>query len=249
LHADEVPVLNTTIADLDIDAFAAYYQKIFDSSLENSDMPLESMLENMRFIVDDVSGYKRLSLAGLLLFGKNPQDYLYHARISAVRWKGNEPGEEIIDRQEILGRLPQQIEQAEAFLRRNLRLTTVIEQFRQTDIPEYPHIALREALINAVAHRDYSLDGAQILLFIFDNRVEIRSPGKLPNSVTLANIRAHYSKARNEVVARVLFNLGYVNTLGSGIPRIIRLMLACTNREPDFESDGSQFVVKLWAAS
>jgi len=129
------------------------------------------------------------ALAGLLLFGKQPQAFLSHAYISAVRWEGVDAGETIIDRQDITGRLSQQIEHAEAFVLRNTRLSTKIERVRQEDRREYPRAAIREAVVNAVVHRDYSLDGAQTLLYIFDDRLEIRSPGTLPNSVTLDNIR------------------------------------------------------------
>ena len=248
LHFDETPVLRTSQADLDLEAFAAYYRRVYELPLDEADVPLPRMLENMRFLVPDLDGQSHLSVAGLLLFGQRPQDFLYYARISAVRWAGQEVGEEIIDRQEVLGRLPEQIERAEAFILRNSRLSTTIEGVRQTDRYQYPRPALREALVNAVAHRDYSLDGAQILLYIFDDRIELRSPGALPNSVTLDNIRTHYSKPRNETIARVLFNLGYVNTLGSGIPRIIRLMRAHTGRDPDLEATATQFLVRLWAA-
>jgi len=246
VHYDEVPIPRTEIADLDTGAFGKYYRRIYDSSLDVAEVPLPRMLENMRFMVRDRQGYLRLSLAGLLLFGKRPQDFFYHARISAVRWAGLEAGEEIIDRQEVMGRLPQQIENTEAFVLRNTALSTTIKRARQTDRPEYPRPALREAIVNAVAHRDYSLEGAQILLYIFDDRIEIRSPGALPNGVTLENIRAHYSKPRNENVARVLFNLGYVNMLGSGVPRMIRLMREHSGREPDFEVLEQQFLVRLW---
>lgn len=164
-----------------------------------------------------------------------------------MRWAGVVAAEEIIDRAELLGRLPDQIEAAEAFILRNTALATRIEAFRQTDRPQYPRPALREAVVNAVAHRDYSLEGAQILLYIFDDRIEIRSPGTLPNGVTLENIRTHYSRPRNETIARVLFNLGYVNTLGSGIPRMIRLMREHTGREPDLQVLDQQFLVRLWA--
>jgi ATP-dependent DNA helicase RecG len=249
IHFDETPVINASLENLDQEAFGHYYRRIFDSPLDEADVPLGSMLANMRFLVRDIDDQLRLSVAGLLLFGKAPQDSMYYARISAVRWAGNEAGEEIIDRQEILGRLPQQIDQAEAFVLRNTRLSTTISGPQQTDRHEYPRSALREAIVNAVAHRDYSLDGAQILLYIFDDRLEIRSPGALPNSVTLDNIRTHYSKPRNETIARVLFNLGYVNTLGSGIPRIIRLIREHTGQEPEFSVADSQFVVRLPALS
>ncbi len=246
VHYDEIPIPRTDIANLDMEAFGAYYRRIYESPLETADVPLLKMLEAMRFVVPDLDGHPRLSLAGLVLFGQAPEDFLYYARISAVRWAGREAGEVIIDRQEITGRLPQQIEHAVAFIERNTRLATHINGAQQSDYPEYPRAALREAVVNAVAHRDYSLTGAQSLLYIFDDRIELRSPGALPNSVTLENIRTHYSKPRNETLARVLFNLGYVNTLGSGIPRMIRLMKESTGREPDFETFGQQFLVRLW---
>lgn len=247
VHFDESPVVHTTLTDLDLDAFAQYYQRIYEQPFTETDVPLPPMLTNMRFLVTDLEGASRLSMAGLLLFGKRPQDFLYYARISAVRWAGLTAGEIIIDRQEIMGRLAQQIDQAEAFILRNTRLSTKIERVRQTDQPEYPRPAVREALVNAVAHRDYSLAGAQVLLYIFDDRIEVRSPGILPNSVTLANIRTHYSRPRNETIARVLFNMGYVNTLGSGIPRMIRLMQEQAGREPDLEVGSAQFLVRLWS--
>ena len=246
LHFDETPVSRTGLNDMDIDAFGAYYQHIFNQPLSKAEVPLSRMLKNMRFLVYDLNNDERLSVASLLLFGKRPLDFMYHARISAVRWAGNEAGEDIIDRQEIGGRLPQQIKQAEAFCRRNTRLSTHIEAARHEDTYQYPRPVLREAIINAVAHRDYSLAGAQTLLYIFDNRLEIRSPGSLPNSVTLDNIRTHYSKPRNELIARVLFNLGYVNTLGSGIPRMIRLMQQQGSPLPDFEVTSGQFLLRLW---
>ncbi len=251
VHYDETPVPRTGIGDLALDAFRPYYQRIYQAPLAEADVPLPRMLENMRFIVRDAEDRPRLSLAGLLLFGERPQDDLYYARVSAVRWRGREAGESIIDRQEITGRLPQQIEHSVAFVERNTPLATSIEDVRQTDTPQYPRPALREAIVNAVAHRDYSLTGAQILLYVFDDRVEVRSPGGLPNTVTLDNIRTHYSRARNETIARVLFNLGYVNSLGSGIPRMIRLMREHTGREPEFDVigrrvEGQQFLVRLW---
>jgi ATP-dependent DNA helicase RecG len=247
LHFEETPVMQTGIEDLDEDAFGAYYRRIYERPLERADVPLEPMLRNMRLMVLDVNDNLRLSVAGVLLFGKKPENSLYHARISAVRWVGTQAGEEILDRKEISGRLPEQIEQAEAFILRNTRLSTYIEKAQQKDVYQYPRPAIREAIVNAVAHRDYSLDGAQILLYIFDDRIEIRSPGTLPNGVTLDNIRTHYSRPRNELISRVLFNMGYVNTLGSGIPRIIRLIKEHSGREPEFELHDQQFLVRLWS--
>jgi ATP-dependent DNA helicase RecG len=246
VHFEETPVSGTGIEDLDMDAFGEYYRLVFEAPLEEAEIPLPKMLENMRLLVEDLQGLKRLSVAGLLLFGKRPQDRLYHSRLSAVRFVGKQAGEDIADRQEILGRLPQLIGQAEAFLARNTRLAAHIQGFQREDFPEYPREALREAVVSAIAHRDYSLTGSQIRIFIFDDRIEVYSPGRLPNTVTLENIRTHYSVSRNPLIARVLFNLRYMSALGTGIPRIIRLMKEGTGREPDFEVQGEQFSVRLW---
>lgn len=246
-HFEESPVPRTVTADLDLEAFADYYRRVYDVPLDKSVVPLSHILENMRFTKSDLTGATRLSVAGLLLFGIDPQNYLFHSRVSAVRWAGLEVGEEIIDRQEITGRLPQIIEATQAFILRNTRLSTTIVEAQQEDSYQYPHPAIREAIVNAVAHRDYSLSGSQIRIFIFDDRLEVYSPGRLPNSVTLDNIRTHFSRPRNEIVARVLLNLGYVNILGSGVPRMIRLSLQHSGKEPDFEVRDDLFFVRLWA--
>ena len=245
-HFEETPVPRTGIQDLNEEIFAEYYRRVYDTPLQESDVPLHRILDNMRFIVRDVADTHRLSVAGLLLFGQRPQDYLFYSRVSAVRWAGLEAGEEITDRQEITGRLPQIIEATEAFILRNIRLSTRIAGAQQQDYYQYPRPAIREAIVNAVSHRDYSLSGSQIRIFIFDDRLEVYSPGRLPNGVTLDNIRTHFSKPRNEIVARALLNLGYVNILGSGIPRMIRLMREHSGREPDFELRDELFLVRLW---
>ncbi|GAB4537675.1 MAG: ATP-binding protein [Anaerolineae bacterium] len=245
-HFEETPVPRTSLEDLNEEVFAEYYRRVYDTPLQEADVPLHRVLENMRFVVRDVAGAPRLSVAGLLLFGQSPQDHLFYSRVSAVRWAGLEAGEEITDRQEILGRLPQIIQATESFILRNIRLSTRIVGVRQHDYYQYPRPAIREAIVNAVSHRDYSLSGSQIRIFIFDDRLEVYSPGRLPNGVTLDNIRTHFSKPRNEIIARALLNLGYVNILGSGIPRMIRLMREHSGREPDFELRDELFLVRLW---
>lgn len=88
----------------------------------------------------------------------------------------------------------------------------------------------------------------QVRLFIFDDRIEVYSPGGLPNGITLDNIRVGLHRTRNDIIVSTLFNLGYVNSLGSGIPRMIRLMKQHSRREPDFNVNPLQFMVRLWGA-
>jgi ATP-dependent DNA helicase RecG len=245
-HFEETPVPHTSLDDLDEEAFAEYYQSLLGELLSQAELPLPRILQNMRFLVEDMGGNQRLSVAGLLLFGKHPQELLGWAGITAVRWPGVEMGEELVDRKEMEGRLPQLIDQAETFLVQHTYLSGRIEGFRRQDTPMYPREVLREAVVNAVAHRDYSLSGARIRIFVFANRIEVHSPGSLPNTVTLDNIRTGYSMARNRRILEALLHLGYASRIGSGIPRMIRLMQKYSGQEPDFELRDNLFLVRLW---
>jgi len=205
---------------------------------------LPQFLENSR-LARAVEGQLALTVAGLLVFGKRPQQAMRHSRVSAVRFVGRVVGEEIADRQEIEGRLPQLIDWAEAFLVRNTSLTGRIEGFRRTDRPQYPREVLREAVVNAVAHRDYSITGAQIHLLVLDDVIEVRSPGTLPNTMTLETIRAYNHVSRNDLITQFLSRMGYMKDFGTGIPRMIRLMKQHNSSEPEFELQGQEFVVRL----
>lgn len=249
VHFDETPVHGTSIEDFDLATFEAFLQKTLGAGVEATGLPLQQLLLNRRLMVPDLNQVSRLSVAGLLVFGKTPQTHMPQARISAVRWAGDVTGETIYDRQELGGRLPDLIDQAEAFLRRNLQQGAMIQDFTPTERPQYPIEALREAVVNAVAHRDYSLETAQIRLFVFDSRVEIHSPGRLPNSVTLDNMKTGFSAPRNRLIAQLLSNLNYLSSFGTGVPRMIRLMKERTGIEPEFTASESVFTVKLFAAT
>lgn len=241
---DETPVPGTSLDDLDNEAFRTYYEHFTGESLDEIAIPLPQFLENSR-LARAVEGQLALTVAGLLVFGKRPQQAMRHSRVSAVRFVGRVVGEEIADRQEIEGRLPQLIDRAEAFLVRNTSLTGRIEGFRRTDRPQYPREVLREAVVNAVAHRDYSITGAQIRLLVLDDVIEVRSPGTLPNTMTLETIRAYNHVSRNDLITQFLSRMGYMKDFGTGIPRMIRLMKQHNSSEPEFELQGQEFVVRL----
>jgi len=247
VHYDEIPVVSTTLDDLNLIVFSRYYRDRFEEPLDEADIPLPALLQNMRLAIE-LSGRLHLTLAGLLLFGEDPQAHLPYTRLSAVRFDGVEMGERMLDRRELRGTLPEIIDGAEAFLRNNVRVTAEITGFRRQDRPQYSHFALREAVVNAVAHRDYSITGTQIRLFIFDDRGEVYSPGRLPNTVTLENVRygAHYE--RNSRLCTVLTHLGFMSDIGTGIPRMIRLTRRLSGREPEFELRGEEFIVRIHSA-
>jgi len=247
VHFDETPVPGTSVGDFDIAAFEVFLQKALSTSVAETNLPFQQLLLNRRLMSPDLDDVPRLSVGGLLLFGRDPQKHMPQARISAVCWKGDVTGETILDRQEITGRLPQLIDQAETFLRRNTTQASQIQGFKREDRPQYPIEALREAVVNAVAHRDYSRETAQIRLFIFDSRIEIHSPGGLPNSVTLENMKTGFSASRNRLIVQLLFNLGYMGSFGTGIPRMFRLMKDNNSAEPKLVISDAEFTVTLFA--
>lgn len=247
IYYEEQPVLGTGLDDLDLPFFESYYQKQFEGTLEESDVALPVLLKNMKLLAEQ-DGTLLLTVAGLLLFGKDPQRYLPYTRLSAVRFAGTEISEQMDDRKEITGKLSDIIDQAQSFIRRNTRVAARIEGFKREDLPQYDEIALREAVVNAVAHRDYSITGSQVRLFIFDDRLEVRSPGRLPNTVTLENIKVGVHAERNPRLCTVLTHLGYMSDIGTGIPRlIIRLTKKLSGREPEFEMIDEEFRVRIWA--
>ena len=251
LHYDESPVWETTLRDLAQETFAAYHEAQFGLALadhlEQSQLSVEALLRNLR-LADNVDGEWRLTVAGLLIFGTDPQRFMPHSRLSAVAFAGFDEDADILDRREITGRLPQIITDARLFLERNIRQPARELGFQREDLPLYDRKALGEAVVNAVAHRDYSLSGSQIRLFVFADRVEVRSPGRLPNSITLDNIRLGVHAERNRRLATLLTQLGYMSAIGTGIPRlIIRLSRLLSGREPEFELVGEELRVRIWA--
>ncbi|HRF96227.1 MAG TPA: ATP-binding protein, partial [Aggregatilineales bacterium] len=161
--------------------------------------------------------------AGILLFGKSPQTFVRSAEITAVRFAGEKMGD-TFSREDITGTLPEQIRRAETFLvdhlRKGVQLKATMARNEQF---EYPLEAARELVVNAVAHRDYSVDGDNIRLFLFKDHMEAFSPGKLPGPVTVANIKDERF-SRNPIIVQVLADMGYIERLGYGIDRILELM-------------------------
>jgi ATP-dependent DNA helicase RecG len=184
------------------------------------------------------------SYAALLLFGRSPQRWLPGATILAVRFSGTGFSDRYL-KQDISGTLPEQLRQAEAFLRQNLRSVVRLSGLRHEETPEYPVEAVRELLVNAVAHRDYNMQGDIIHLNLFADRIEVHSPGGLPGPVNLDNLlQARFS--RNAVIVQVLADMGYVERLGYGLDRVVTVMRKEGLPPPRFEELAGSFRVTLF---
>lgn len=251
LYYDESPVLGAGLAELSLPAFEAYHRQQFGltlaEQLSQSDLDLPHLLRNLR-LLHDLDGAQTLSVAAVLLFGQDPQRWLPHSRLSAVAFAGNDEDSDILDRREIQGRLPAIIDETRLFLDRNIRKPAREHGFGREDILLYDQKALGEAVVNAVAHRDYSLSGSQIRVFIFGDHIDVRSPGRLPNSITLENIKLGVHAERNRAICTLLTQLGYMSAIGTGVPRLIlRLSRQLTGRDPEFSLIGEELRVQIWA--
>ncbi len=239
LFSDELPVPGTGLADLNRPYFEATFNRLYDMSVDEADLSLPRLLRNLKLMKGE-----ELTVAGVLLFGRYPQRHLPFARVSGVHFYGSEMGERFRDRKEIEGTLEQQVEGALAFLDLRLPLPGQIKGLRRQDEPDFPPFVLREAIVNAIVHRDYTIRG-QVRVFIFDDRVEIINPGELPNTVTLDNILFGIHVERNPLLVTFLAKLGLMSRVGTGIPRMIRVMREAGAPPPEFRVTDGQFSVIL----
>ncbi len=183
--------------------------------------------------------------AGILLFGKDPQRFVQGSEITAVRFAG-ETMSDTFSRQDITGTLPEQIRKAETFLIDYLRKDVMLkDRMVREENYEYPLEAVRELVVNAVAHRAYHISGDGIRLYIFSNRLEINSPGGLPGPVTVNNIKDERF-SRNPAIVQVLSDMGFIERLGYGVDRVIELMREHGLQAPSFEDRASGFKVVLY---
>lgn len=181
--------------------------------------------------------------AGILLFGRQPQRFLRNAEILLVRYAGPQMSDEFV-RHDAIGTLPDQIRQAETFVNTNMRRGMRLKGFTREETTEYPLPVVREAIVNAVAHRDYAIRGEGIRVLLFSDHLEVYSPGRLPGHVTLDNLLSERF-SRNEAIVQALSDLGFVERLGYGIDRMIAAMAEAGLPAPAFEETVAGFRVTL----
>ena len=171
--------------------------------------------------------------AGILFFGKFPQKFSPNARLRVVRFKGNEIINQTLDTANCEGAVWEMIEVAEDFVRKNIRLlgTRTEKSFRREDRFEYPIKAVREAIINALIHRNYFETG-DVRVFIFDNRIEIINPGTFPKGVSPKNPK---HKPTNEILCQLVYDVGFIEKYGSGIKMMESLSRKWGNKEPYYK--------------
>lgn len=255
------PVPGSGLEHLDLGRLRDYFERVRQQDapdLADADGWTRLLLNTEIMVQEDTPS---CSVAGLLLFGRNPNRFLPQAGITAAVYPGTEKdltrptvvtgpmvslfqdtaaGLEIVE--------PGIIDRVMAFLERH---ATDGEELGggawRTVRWHYPREALREALVNAVAHRDYLLAATDIEVAVYENRIEIISPGRLTNGITPERMRAGCRAARNQLVKDTLRDYGYMEHLGLGVPRkIVRLMQEANGTDPDLIAEDERFIVRLW---
>ena len=223
VHADKVPVEGTTLDSLDDVHFNGFFQKQYDRSvkqaLEDSGLTMARLLNNLGLAKDET-----LNLAGLILFGRDPQRHRPAFVVKAVSFVGNDPaGVKYRDSEDIGGCLRDMHTRTMSFITRNLRRLQDDKDFNTEGDLEIPAVAIEELVVNMFLHRDYFIS-APWRIMIFDDRIELISPGALPNNLTIENIRNGVSVIRNPLIASFATKELPYRGIGTGILRALALV-------------------------
>lgn len=217
VHADETPVAGLGAGDVDLPYFETFFEQQFGEPLAQHNQPLPQLLTNMNLM-----NQGQLNVAGGLLFAKSPHYALPAFVVKAVAFVGTQiEDERYIDSRDIAGKLADVFQQTLGFIVSNTRAGQGEQGFNSQGQPEIPRIVWEELVANALIHRDYFVS-APIRILVFADRVEIISPGHLPNNLTIENIKAGNSNMRNPILASFAAKLLPYRGLGSGLLRSLR---------------------------
>ena len=215
LYAEETILQHSSFNDFDFRQFSHFYEKKYKEECYRTD--IERHIVNFRLGKDD-----KLNTAGALLFGKNLQQLLPQFFITAIWFAGNDLGGlSYRSSENIIGTLPQLYKNGFDFIKTKINYTQGNKSFNSLGEPEIPHLVFSELLVNALIHRDYFINDS-VEIFIFQNRIEIISPGKLPNSLTTNDIKVGFRKSRNFIIASIAPDLMDYRGAGSGIVRALQ---------------------------
>ena len=257
IRAELQPVSGATLANLDRRRLRNYFGDIREQGVptDEDEGAWRSLLINTEIMSEE-----SVTVGGMLLFGTVPNRFLPHAGIDAVAYSGTEQEYAAQERVALRGPMAPLLdkagkivenglaEQALNFVQRNTRVTIEVDGGRRVERSTYPRDALREGIVNALIHRDYLLTSTDIELAVYSNRLEIVSPGRLPNGITPERMRAGTRAARNQMLKDVMRDYRYLEHMGMGVPRkIVKGMREHNGTDPDLIEHGERFTVRLSA--
>ena len=239
---DEQPVLNATVDDLNRNRLEAFFGR-------SPTIPWLDLLRNTRVTFQDESGVDRPTIAGLLVFATEPTMFLASGSIEAACYHGTRlSSDDLIHDERLAGPVSDQIDAGISFVARFMQTGNSSEAHIQYDID-----VVDEAIVNAVAHRDYAIAGSKIRLFLFADRLELYSPGGLPNTITLEDM-PYRTFTRNQLLVNFLSRLRskrtgqvFLESRGEGVRKILEYGEAYSGRRPRYELFGDELRLTLWA--
>ena len=254
-------VPGTGFASLDLDLIENYFRDVLKRSA-----PAQTDLDNWRQLLLNsdllvsARGDIEASVSGLLLFGDNPNRRLPQAGVTAVAFPGSEKEYNTVDEEQIRGPLASRvsnrgtvvekgvIDRTVDFVKRNMGSVAWIDGGRRRRKPAYAVDAVREAVVNAVVHRDYAVEGTDIEVSLYGDRLEVISPGRLPSGVTVAKMKEGVVRvARNKLLKEILRDYGYIEHNGMGVRnRIIESTRRHNGTDPDFKEEENRLLVRIW---
>ncbi len=234
---DEIPVPGLGLEDMDLEYFKSFFERNFGESVDEQGLELQTLLENMNLFSQG-----SLNVSGALLFASNPSFKLPVFIVKAMAFPGTEIADKhYIDSRDLTGKISEVFSGCMSFVLANIRYIQGDKSVNSIGDPEIPRIVLEELIANALIHRDYFIS-APIRLLVFSDRVELISPGHLPNNLTIENIKKGNSNIRNPILASFATKLIPYRGLGSGIVRALK-----EYPHIDFENDrdGNLFKVTI----
>lgn len=262
-------VSGSSLADLDRRRLRDYFGRVRQQSTPSPDDEegWQRLLINTDLMVEEDKN-AAITVAAVLLFGNTPNRFLPQAGIDAVAYPGRDKDYAATERTALRGPMTPLssgerdgdtaefvenglVEQAIEFVRRNTKVSASLEGgARRRERWDYPEEAVREAVVNALVHRDYLLSSTDIELSIYTDRLEIISPGRLPNGITPDRMLTGCRAARNQLLKDIMRDYGYLEHMGMGIPRkIVRPLQEHNGTAPDLVEEGESFTMRFWKAS
>jgi ATP-dependent DNA helicase RecG len=254
VYFEETPIYDANENHLDHEKIQEYFKQVYEYDITRDDaIAFKTLLQNSGILT--MEGFA--TVVGLVMFGKRnsglvppvhyTQKFVPQAGAVYAHYAGNEIADELLDSIHFEGTAPDLVEKISEKVLLRLATPSKVEGLKREEKISLPRKVLREALVNAVTHRDYSLQ-SKIRVFQFDNRLEVISPGGLPNSVTVEKMKVSYSIHRNPLIVKFMENLRYLDGLGRGVPMIFREMKRLNAPMPQILADESQVKLVLYFA-
>ena len=235
-----------TPSDIDLIKFRSYLRAL-GLDIEGEPQPEDADNLRNRGVVAEIGGTAHPTLYGVLAFGNAPQNYpqTQNFRVDCVAYEGEDRASSVLQVAELSGCINEQVERAIGWFAGLGRFESY-ESLIRIDRLLLPRPAVREALVNAVVHRDYAIIGSKILFEVFSNRVDITSPGGLPNHMSVASVRAGaHPRSRNELLANYMLALGFMEKRGRGWLVMGKTMREFNGTEPEITQDEGRSYVRV----